>query len=259
MNKVKILFILLSLSSSLLISAKDYKASLFGVKSDGITLNTGSIQKAIDFISENGGGRLVFYVGRYLTGTIELKSNVTIILQEGAVLVASASVYNYYGYNGTQALIVAENQQNIGITGKGVIEGQGEALLKNISEQRGKGYLSPDAAQVYPALIAMSRCEKIAVEQLNLRDACGDVQAYSGCKELSIDGVTVKSRSDRRPADGLTLTDCNNVKLNALFFDVSGEELSVRGDSRNISVTDSRNADGKQISVKEQSSNGINL
>ncbi len=258
MNKVKILFILLSLSSSLLISAKDYKASLFGVKSDGITLNTGSIQKAIDFISENGGGRLVFYVGRYLTGTIELKSNVTIILQEGAVLVASASVYNYYGYNGTQALIVAENQQNIGITGKGVIEGQGEALLKNISEQRGKGYLSSGAAQAYPALIAMSRCEKITVEQLNLRDACGDVQAYSGCKGLSIDGITVKSRSDR-PADGLTLTDCSNVKLNALFFDVSGEELSVRGDSRNISITDSRNADGKQISVKEQSSNGINL
>ena len=56
---------------------KEYKATVFGVKSDGIVNNTASIQKAIDFISENGGGTLVFYVGRYLTGGFELKSNVS--------------------------------------------------------------------------------------------------------------------------------------------------------------------------------------
>ena len=58
--------------------AKDYPASMFGIKSNGEVMNTNSIQKAIDYISENGGGRLVFKVGRYLTGTIHLKSNVTI-------------------------------------------------------------------------------------------------------------------------------------------------------------------------------------
>jgi polygalacturonase len=44
--------------------AKDYNASLFGIKSDGITLNTQSIQRAIDFISEKGGGKLKFYVSK---------------------------------------------------------------------------------------------------------------------------------------------------------------------------------------------------
>ena len=71
------------------VSAKEYKAALFGVKSDGTTNNTRSIQKAVDFISENGGGELAFYVGRYLTGTIHLKSNVTIVIKEGAALMAS--------------------------------------------------------------------------------------------------------------------------------------------------------------------------
>jgi len=63
-------------------SAKDYPASLFGIYSDGVTLNTKSIQFAIDYIHDQGGGRLVFDVGRYLTGTIHLKSNVGIHLLE---------------------------------------------------------------------------------------------------------------------------------------------------------------------------------
>ena len=72
-----------------------YNASLFGIKSNGTTLNTTSIQKAIDFISETGGGTLRFYVGIYLTGTIELKSNVTILLEEGAILMGSTNIYDY--------------------------------------------------------------------------------------------------------------------------------------------------------------------
>jgi polygalacturonase len=59
-------------------SAKDYPASLFGIYSDGVTLNTRSIQFAIDYIQQQGGGRLVFDVGRFLSGSIHLKSNVTI-------------------------------------------------------------------------------------------------------------------------------------------------------------------------------------
>ena len=59
---------------------KDYPASLFGIYSDGVTLNTRSIQFGIDYIHEHGGGRLVFDVGRFLSGSIHLKSNVTLHL-----------------------------------------------------------------------------------------------------------------------------------------------------------------------------------
>lgn len=76
-------------------SAKDYPASLFGIYSDGVTLNTRAIQYGIDYINKNGGGRLVFHVGRYLTGSIYLKSNVTLQLQEGAVLLGSLNPWDY--------------------------------------------------------------------------------------------------------------------------------------------------------------------
>ena len=75
--------------------AKDYDASFFGIESNGTKLNTTSIQKAIDFIHEQGGGRLVFHVGRYVTGSIFLKSNVTLHLKEGAVLVGSLNPFDY--------------------------------------------------------------------------------------------------------------------------------------------------------------------
>ena len=60
----KLLFSLLCLTVALSASAKHYYASMFGIKSNGTTLNTTSIQKAIDYISGEGGGKLIFKVGR---------------------------------------------------------------------------------------------------------------------------------------------------------------------------------------------------
>ena len=114
-------------------SAKDYPASLFGIYSDGVTLNTRSIQFAIDYIHQQGGGRLVFDVGRYLTGSIHLKSNVTLHLMEGAVLLGALNPLDY-DRKGFTALIFAHDQQNIAITGKGVIDGQGRASSEKCCE-----------------------------------------------------------------------------------------------------------------------------
>ena len=105
---------------------------MFGIESNGTKLNTTSIQAAIDYIHNNGGGRLVFYVGRYLTGTIHMKSNVTIHLEEGAILVGSTNPFDYEKHGSWQALIFAHDQENIGITGKGVIDGQGYQVCQNI-------------------------------------------------------------------------------------------------------------------------------
>src|SRR5436309_4813409 len=100
-------------------SAKDHPASLFGIYSDGVTLNTRSIQFAIDYIHQQGGGRLVFDVGRFLTGSIHLKSDVTLHLLEGSVLLGVLNPFDY-DRNGFTALLLCEDAQNIAITGKGI-------------------------------------------------------------------------------------------------------------------------------------------
>ena len=122
-NYLLIIFLCLQI---LQVGAKDYPASLFGIHSDGVTLNTRSIQFAIDYIQQQGGGRLVFDVGRYLSGSIHMKSNVTIHLLEGAVLLGVLNPFDYDRKTFT-AFILGQDQQNIGITGKGVIDGQGQA------------------------------------------------------------------------------------------------------------------------------------
>ena len=60
MNRYKLFSLCLGMMCGLHLSAKDYYATDFGVKADGKTLNTNSIQKGIDFVNEQGGGRLVF-------------------------------------------------------------------------------------------------------------------------------------------------------------------------------------------------------
>ena len=105
---MKKLLLCLTLLMALQALAQDpkptYNASKFGIRSDGVTMNTRSIQFAIDWIAEQGGGTLRFWVGRYLTGSIHMKSNVTIELMEGAILVGSTNPFDYDRLNATNDL-----------------------------------------------------------------------------------------------------------------------------------------------------------
>ena len=107
--------------------ADDYPASMFGVRSDGVTLNTRSIQYAVEFIHDHGGGRLVFDVGRYVTGSIHLRSDVGLELKEGAVLLGSLNPFDY-DKDQFMALLLADSVHDISISGRGVIDGRGREV-----------------------------------------------------------------------------------------------------------------------------------
>ena len=225
------------------VSAKEYKAALFGVKSDGTTNNTRSIQKAVDFISENGGGELAFYVGRYLTGTIHLKSNVTIVIKEGAALMASTSPYDYDYVNGTAALIVADTAKNIGITGKGLIDGQGTLVTGHYNTQAAQGNLAAGKNTV-PALIYMNGCTGVTVEGILLNNSAEDVAIFNNCTDVTVTGITVDSKLNPATA-GVVLEGCTNVKLNESFIDVPAAALQTKGAaSKGVSVTNSITPNG---------------
>jgi len=160
-----VIFIAIALASFQAFAQNDYNASYFGIKSNGTTDNTASIQKAVDFISEKGGGTLTFWVGRYVTGAVELKDNVQIRLREGAVIVGSTNIYSY---KGQRAIFWAEGRKNVSIYDNGVIDGRGPELLKNMKEQKDKGYLS-DSVPV-PTLVYLKDCTESSLKNFILRN-----------------------------------------------------------------------------------------
>ncbi len=236
MKKTKLIPAVSLIFCSFALCAKDYNASMFGVKSNGTTLNTTSIQKGINFIHENGGGRLVFYVGRYLTGTIYLKSNVTIQLEEGAILVGSLNPLDYQANLNWTAMIFAFDQKDIGITGKGVIDGRGFEVATNLVDLIQKGVISDplkyDRARetIRPQNIYFRGCRNVRIEGITLKDPGSWNQQYDQCRNVIIDRITVNSKSYWNN-DGVDIVDCDSVSVTNSYFDAADDGICLKSHS----------------------------
>lgn len=142
----------------------------YGAKADGITLNTNSINSAINDCSKKGGGVVIITAGFWLTGPIELKSNVNLHLQKNALLQFTDDFNQYKLVAGNweglsqmrnQSPLSATNANNIAITGFGIIDGNGDAwrMVKKdkLTETQWKklissgGVLSEDKKTWYPS------------------------------------------------------------------------------------------------------------
>ena len=218
------------------LGAKDYNASLFGIKSNGTTLNTSSIQKAIDYIHSEGGGRLVFYVGRYLTGSINLRSNVTIQLNEGAVLLGSTNPYDYPIDSSYCALVRAVKVDNVAITGKGVIDGQGREASYNLLDQIQKGIINDPAKYDRPdgsrraRTLYFRECKDVTIDGITLKNSGDWVQTYDQCDRLKINGITVDSKAYWNN-DGLDIVDCRNTTVTNSFIDATDDGICLKSHS----------------------------
>lgn len=131
----------------------------FGATGDGHTLDTAAILRAIAAASAAGGGRIVLTPGIYLTGTIQLRSNITLDIEAGAVLLGSSNLADYaqakplglglkYAENssgevdpaGVVGIIFADNVENIAIVGQGVIDGNSAAFFDRKSPHWGHDF-----------------------------------------------------------------------------------------------------------------------
>jgi len=220
--------------------AKDYQASFFGIKNGGGTLNTRSIQYGIDYISGLGGGRLIFPKGTYLTGCIHFKSGVTIQLDAGAVLLGSVNPFDYdrqntpfdHNYNTSLALILGLNQQNIGITGKGTIDGQGKVLASAVGELVKNGLVQGGSVSRpnednRPMLINLFGCKNVTIKNITLKNSACWVECYNQCKNVSIDSIKVDSRAFWNN-DGIDIVDCQKLKVTNCSFNSSDDGICLK-------------------------------
>ena len=232
--KQNIMLALAALCLAISANSQVHQASSFGIKSDGVTLNTRSIQKGIDFISENGGGVLEFSVGRYLTGSIFLKSNVEIRLREGAILVGSTNPYDYDMVDGNYGFLLAKGQKNIAIKGKGVIDGRGFDCALNFLNQVHLGNLvdetKNDRVTKRPKLVYLRECENVDIEDVNLRNAAEWTLVPDQCENVTISGILLDSKNYWNN-DGIDIVDCRHVLIKDSFIDASDDAICFKSHS----------------------------
>jgi polygalacturonase len=111
------------------------RISAYGAVADGHTLNTRAINQAIESCSKKGGGVVLVPAGLWITGPVVLKSNVNLHLSEGALLLFTTDKSQYAitegFYEGKAAArnespISGKNLENVAITGKGIVDGNGD-------------------------------------------------------------------------------------------------------------------------------------
>ena len=120
-----------------------------GAIADGRTNNGPFIQKLIDKISAEGGGRITVPPGNFMTGSLMLKSNIELHIELGGVLLGSHSTNDYKNIDNQTGLLLSDNQQNISITGEGIIDGQGQELMLDIFQKLRSGELKNDSIWLY--------------------------------------------------------------------------------------------------------------
>lgn len=196
-----------------------------GVVADGNTLDTAAIQKAIDDCSAAGGGTVRFPAGRYLTGTIQLKSNVTLHLDDQATLLGSTEVADYrnpdpftdgIGNPLGHALVVAVGAEHVGIEGPGTIDGQGAKLAA-----RQKPYA------MRPFLVRWVRCRDVTVRGVHLANPGAWTLNFFEADGAVVDGVTIRSRDQNlRNNDGVDIDSSQHVRVRNCDV-VSGDDALV--------------------------------
>lgn len=245
-NLLVIVVVMVCTLSFSVVGAAEYSVLDFGAKADGIYLSTMAIQKAIDECSKNGGGFVVFPEGNFLTGTVILKNNVHLKLSPGTIIKGSTELKDYpecklpfrakYEAYFNWSLFYAINAKNIGITGSGIIDGNGADKSFLVGKKK-----DPEKSMNRPTIIKFIDCENVVVKDITLKDAAFWTSWYLGCNNLLIDGVTIRSRRANHNNDGIDIDCCTNVRIANCDIDSEddaiGLKMTAERDCRNIVIT----------------------
>jgi hypothetical protein len=222
------------LSGLVVFSQKTYNVLDFGAKGDSTTVNTRSIQSAIDKCNQEGGGMVVIPHGTFISATLFLKSNVTLYLSEGAVLKGIADMQAYKQvYRSNYAFIYAEGQENIAILGRGIIHGNGEHKVFQ-SDDHFNGIKNR------PNTIFFAECSNIQLKDYTLLNGARWCTKLDNCNNVLVDGVSVISHAVANNS-ALELDDCHGVRVSNCYVDVGDDGICTKSYSsygvKNVVIT----------------------
>ena len=249
-----------------------YDVRNFGAAGNGKTLDTKSINAAIDACNTGGGGVVYLPPGTYLSGMVVLKSNVTLYLEAGATLLGSRNIEDYSkatghpetGDTNQRHLIFARDAENIGLAGPGRIDGQGPAFwipsgrprptpdedwkfVTDAAHNDWKAIVNANGRQQRPSpLIEIVGCKHVRIEDVRIENSPGWTLRPIDCDHVLIRGIGIKTAVYGPNADGIDPTCCRNVMIADCSIDTCDDNICLKSENpyggevritKNITIT----------------------
>ena len=201
----------------------------FGATGDGITLDTLAFQTAIDSCAGHGGGTVYVPAGRYLIGTLFFRSNLTLHLDAGATLIGSQNLTDYpvtsNRWEGMEQMTYAPlmagyDLENITITGRGAIDGQGSFWWQAFREKA--------LAFPRPRLIGFADCMNVLIEGVTLKNSPAWTVNPVRCQNVNINGLTIINPPDSPNTDGINPDSCRLVRISDCYVSVGDDCITIK-------------------------------
>ncbi|MDO5398627.1 MAG: glycoside hydrolase family 28 protein [bacterium] len=203
-----------------------YDVTRYGVYNDGVTNNTKAIADVIALAASNGGGTIYFPAGTYISGSIELKSNMTLYLESGALILGSEDKADYpmitkeivegYTREGHAAMIYAINAENVTIEGRGTIDG------------RGYNWWPDKENEHRPRMFQTILCDNVRLAGITIKNSPMWTVHPICCRNVTIDGITIRNPWDSPNTDGINPESCSGVHISNCTVDVGDDCLTLK-------------------------------
>ncbi|WP_046175546.1 glycoside hydrolase family 28 protein [Domibacillus indicus] len=210
-------------------AAHAFNIQSFGAKGDGQTLNTEAIARAVEACAQAGGGTVYVPAGRFLTGAIILKSNVTLYLEAGAVLLFSTSPDDYpvvhsrwEGVNREvyASCIYGEDLENVSVKGEGTLNGNGAFWWELFSKKENK--------YPRPKLVSFDRCRRVLISGVKMVDSPSWTVNPIRCEDVTVHNISILNPSNSPNTDGIDPESCRNVRISDCHIDVGDDCIAVK-------------------------------
>jgi polygalacturonase len=250
-----------------------------GATGDGQTIDTQAIQKTIDQCATAGGGVVVIPSGTYRSGSLFLKSHVTLQVSKDALLQGSTDETDYpiidtrvagLEMKHPAALVNAIDCDDVAVVGAGTIDGSGQHwwdIFWATARARGRGV---DFQILRPRLVCFTRCTNVHVVGLSLKNPPFWNLHILYCKTVDIDGLTIRAPSPHKApsSDGIDIDSSSDVRISRCDISCDDDDIVIKSGrdadglrvnkpSENIVISDCTIGEGQGISMGSETAGGI--